>query len=71
MNAGGVAGVVIGVLALVAALLGSLGFLIFKQHRKTQHLKAVVKEQRMVLYILQLSKKRKETLLFSFLSRSQ
>jgi len=49
MNAGGVAGVVIGVLALVAALLGSLGFLIFKQHRKTQHLKAVVKEQRMVL----------------------
>ena len=58
MNAGGVAGVVIGVLVLVAALLGLLGFFIFKQHRKTQNLKAVMKEQRGV-DILQLSKKRK------------
>ena len=35
LDAGGVAGVVIGVLVLVGALLGFLGFAIFKQHQKT------------------------------------
>ena len=48
LDAGGVAGVVITVLLLVAGVLGFLGFVIFKQHRKTQDLKATVKEQREV-----------------------